>query len=119
MADYMRVLKWPVIGWVVVDLIFLAMVLVSRGTAGMLTPASLSPLLLGFGAWAGYKMVDLGGKFYDGIVAGVVVGVVCGVLTLVLLAVLGMMAEAVPEFTFNLGMNVAGAVLGAGYASTK
>ncbi len=119
MADYVRVLKWPIIGWIIVDLVFLAMVLVARGTAGMLTAPTLSPLLLGFGAWAGYKMVELGGKFYDGIVAGVVVGVVCGVLTLVLLGVLGAMADAVPEFTFNLGMNVVGAVLGAGYASTK
>ncbi len=72
-----------------------------------------------FGAWAGYKTVELGGKFYDAVAAGVVTGVVCGVLTLVLLAVLGGLADAVPEFTFNIGMNIVGAVVGGGYALTK
>ncbi len=116
----MRALKWPIIAWIIVDVIFLAMTFVG-GVMEMLTPATLSPLLLAFGAWAGYKIVEFKGNFVDLIFVGVVVGVVCGVLTIVLLLAHGMMGMGVllSEFVFNLGMNLVGAIVGGGYALTK
>ncbi len=116
----MRALKWPIIAWIIVDVIFLAMTFVG-GVMEMLTPATLSPLLLAFGAWTGYKIVEFKGNFVDVIVVGVVVGVVCGVLTVVLLLAHGMMGMGVllSEFVFNVGMNLVGAIVGGGYALTK
>ena len=46
---YVNALKWPVIGWVVVDLVLLAASFVSPGIVVMMTPEALSPLLLLFG----------------------------------------------------------------------
>ncbi len=113
-------MKWPIIGWVVVDLVFLGITFVG-GVMEMLTPGALSPLLLAFGAWAGYKTVEFKGNFVAVIVSGIVVGVVCGVLTIVLLLAHGMTGSGVllAEFVFNLGMNLVGAIVGGGYALTK
>ncbi len=119
-ADYMRALKWPIIAWVIVDIIFLAITFV-HGVMNMLTPAGLSPLFIAFGAWAGYKIVEFKGKFPDVIAAGVIVGVVCGVLGVILLLAHGMtgMGDLTAEFTFDAAMNLVGAIVGGGYALTK
>ncbi len=116
----MRALKWPIIAWVIVDIIFLAITFV-HGVMDMLTPAGLSPLFIAFGAWAGYKIVEFKGKFPDVIAAGVIVGVVCGVLGVVLLLAHGMtgMGDLTAEFTFDAAMILVGAIVGGGYALTK
>jgi len=71
-----------------------------------------------FGAWVGSKMVQMGGKYYDGLVGGVVLGVVLGVIEVVFFAMSGM-GDLLSGFVFSLVMGIVGALIGAGYASTK
>lgn len=120
---YSNALKWPVIGWVIVDVVFLLASFVSPGVSAMLTPAALAPLLLLFGLWAGYKIVEFGGNFGSVIVAGLVVGLVCAFLIVIgfgaINDVLGGIAGALPFGIFGLGLNVAGAIIGGGFALSK
>ncbi len=60
---YVRALKWPIITWVVVDLVMLAAALLFGDIVPMMTPAVLAPLLLAFGLWAGSKIVEFGGGY--------------------------------------------------------
>lgn len=118
-ADYVRALKWPIIGWIVVDIALLVSTYVG-GFMEMLTPGSLAPVLLAFGAWAGYKIVEFKGKFVDVIIAGVVIGLVCGGLALVLFAVRNVPTSVWPaSFTFDVLMNIVGAIIAGGFALTK
>jgi len=113
MAD---ALKWPIIGWITVDVLFI-LVLFVDGVDALMTPATLAPLALGFGIWAGYKTVEFGGGFGGAIGAGVIVGAVCGLLTLLLGVVHGM--SVFPLAVFNLALNIAGAVVGGGFLLTR
>jgi len=120
---YVNALKWPVIGWVVVDLVLLTASFVSPGIVVMMTPEALSPLLLLFGLWAGYIIVEHGGNFGSVIVAGLVVGFVCALLTVVgfgvINNVMGGISGALPFGVFSLGLNLAGAVIGGGFALSR
>lgn len=120
---YVNALKWPVIGWVIVDLVFLVASFVSPDIVPMMTPAALAPLLLLFGLWAGYKIVEFGGNFGSVIVAGLVVGFVCALLTVVgfgvINNVMGGVAGALPFGIFSLVLNLSGAVIGGGFALSK
>lgn len=120
MADYVRALKWPVIAWIEVDIVMLAMSYLA-GVMDMLTPAVIAPLTLAFGVWAGYKIVEFGGKVLDVVVAGAVVGVVCAGLTLVGFGLVrGMGFEAIlPLAVFAAGFNLFGAFIGGGFALSK
>lgn len=120
---YVNALKWPVIGWVVVDLVLLVASFVSPGIVVMMTPAALAPVLLLFGLWAGYKIVEFGGNFVSVLVAGLVVGIVCAFLTVVgfgvINNVMGGVAGAAPFGVFSLALNLTGAVIGGGFALSK
>ncbi len=110
-------LKWPIIGWIVVDVIFIA-VAYAEGVGAMFSPATVTPLMLAFGAWVGYKTVDLGGGFVSAIIAGVIVGAVCGVLTIIGFGVVHGMEGMNGMAIYAVGMNTAGAVVGGGFALT-
>ncbi len=112
-------LRWPIITYVLGFIVFVAAALVSPGI-GKMFPADGDFILdLVFGAWTGSKMVETGGKYYDGFIGGVVLGIVLGVVEVVFLAMSGMMADAVSGFVFALVIGIIGALIGAGYASTK
>ncbi len=115
------VLKWPIIGWIVVD-ILLILVLYVDGVSHVMTPATLAPLALAFGVWVGYKTVDGGGSFSSAIINGAIVGAVCGVLTLLMGAIHAMDNREV--FVFALAvyfavLNISGAVVGGGFLLTN
>ena len=113
------VLKWPIIGWIVVD-VLLILVLYVDGVSHVMTPATLAPLALAFGAWVGYKTVDGGGGFSNAIVNGAIVGAVCGVLTLLMGAIHGMdNGEVFALAVYFVGLNISGAVVGGGFLLTN
>jgi len=119
-AEYGRALKWPIIGWIAVDVPFVILSYI-RGVSEVFTPATLAPLLLAFGVWAGYKIVQFNGGFVDAIVAGVVVGAVCGALIIIGPGIIrGAGVAAVwPLTVFAFEMNLFGAIVGGGYALSK
>ena len=117
--NYLNVLKWPIITYVFGFIVFVVGSLVAPGIGSMFPADGDFILDLVFGAWVGYKMVDLGGKYYDGFIGGVVLGIVLGVVEVVFFAMSGMMADLVSGFVFSLLIGIIGALIGAGYASTK
>ena len=120
MADYMRALKWPVIAWVISDILFVVLSYV-KGVAELFTPPVLALLATAFGIWGGYKIVQFKGGFVDAMGAGVVLGVACFILCYVGFGlVLGMPTEGwLPIGTFMGSLNFTGALIGGGFALTK
>ena len=83
---------------------------------GMLNPTTIGPLTLAFGVWAGYKAIEHGGNYGDVIVVGLVVGLVGGLgFGIVHVSASHIWPLAVFAFSFNL----AGALVGGGFALTK
>ncbi len=118
-ANYLNVLKWPIITYLIGGLVFTAGVLVAPAIEKMLPVEAPFILYLVFGIWTGYKMVETGGKYYDGLIAGVIVGVVIGLFEVVVSVMSGMSANMASEFVFALVWTIGGAIIGAGYRSTK
>lgn len=116
MAPLAQAVKWPVISWVVVDVVFLLTGFV-EGVLELLTPAVVAPLAVAFGVWAGYKMIEFGGNYIGAIVAGAIVGAACAILTLVLGVVHAM--PVIPMAVLSLALNLNGALVGAGFALTR
>jgi len=121
---YVKALKWPVITWVVVDVIFLIGVALFPDIGSYATPGALTPLLLAFGIWAGYKIVQFGGNYLHAAIAGLVVGVVCAILAIVgfgviLASVTGGISAVLPAAVYYLAVNLFGALIGGGFALSK
>jgi len=116
---YAAVLKWPILTYVIGFVVFVVGVLVAPASGKMYPPDTDFILDLIFGAWVDYKLVEKGGKYYDGIIGGVVIGAVLGVFEVVFLVMTGMISDAISGFVFALVLGINGAIIGAGYASTK
>ena len=117
-VNYLNVLKWPIITYVLGFIVFVVGSLVAPGIGSMFPADGDFILDLVFGVWVGSKMVQMGGKYYDGLIGGVVLGIVLGVVEVVFFAMTGM-ADLVSGFVFSLVIGIVGALIGAGYASTK
>jgi hypothetical protein len=117
-VNYLNVLKWPIITYILGSIFLIIGGLVSPGIGSMF-PATQTDFIfdLIFGAWVGSKMVQMGGKYYDGLLGGVVMGVVIGVIEIMFVTMEGM-SDPASGFVFSLLMVVIGALIGAGYAST-
>lgn len=117
---YWEALKWPILSWVAVDVVIL-LSSYAEGITEMLTPAALSPILVAFGIWAGYRIVEFGGNYLSAIVAGLIVGAVCGVLIYVGLGgIRGLgLAEMWPMALFGFTFNIVGALIGGGFVLSR
>ena len=119
-VNYLNVLKWPIITYVIGFIVFVVGSIVAPGIEKLFPADGDFILDLVFGAWVGYKMVQMGGKYYDGIIGGVILGIVLGVVEVVFLAMSPMMEiDLASGFVFALVIGIVGALIGAGYASTK
>jgi hypothetical protein len=124
-VSYPNVLKWPIITYILGSIFLIVGGLVAPGIDSMF-PATETDFILDliFGAWVGSKMVQTGGKYYDGLLGGAAMGVVIGVIEVVFLALASIIAmegmgDLASGFVFSLLMAVIGALIGAGYALTK
>ena len=120
MADYIRALKLPVLTWVLLDIVFVVLSYV-KDVADMFTQPVLALMALALGIWGGNKIVQFNGNYADALFAGIILGVVCFVLCIVGFGlVLGLgIAGSIPVATFMGSLNLAGALIGGGYALTK
>ncbi|MCI0550211.1 MAG: hypothetical protein L0287_04590 [Anaerolineae bacterium] len=123
---YARALKWPIISWVVIDLVFLVAFFIYPSQIGTMgAPGNLTVLLLAVGAWAGYKIVEFGGNYLHAAIAGLIVGAVCAVLDVIGFGVIaaGLTGGITPDLLagalYFLGMNFFGSLIGGGFALTK
>jgi hypothetical protein len=121
--DYGRVLKWPVVAWIIITL---SAYLLSYITdiVGMMTPETMLPMVLAFGVWVGYKAVELDdeyGRIGKAFMAGASIGAVGAVLTVVTFGVFrGLGIDIfIPIAAMILLKSIAGAVIGGGFALTR
>jgi hypothetical protein len=124
-VNYPNVLKWPIITYILGSIFLVVAGFVAPGIDSMF-PATETDFILDlvFGAWVGSKMVQMGGKYYDGLLGGAAMGVVIGVIEVAFIALASVVAmegmgDLASGFVFSLLTAVIGALIGAGYASTK
>ncbi len=137
MAEYFRVLKYPLLFWFLLDTAGISLTALVPGYGVIQDSwASGAVWALPFGAWAAYKMIQFKGNAFHAMVAGVITGAWCGIMavtetgiTSVPVAVIttpagvvalgGNMAGLLPfGFAFFI-INVVGAVIGTGFALTR
>jgi len=116
-----KTLKWPVISLLIVGSIHFVAEAIAPGLREVFVPAVVAPLLLVFGIWVGYKMVQFGGHYGHVILAGVILGILPAVLDVVGFGMIlgrgvdyGMLAG-----TLGFGMILFGSLVGGGFALSK
>lgn len=123
---YIRALKWPVITWVVIDIVLPVALLIYPKQMGTLqAPGNLTVLGIAVGLWAGYKIVQFGGNYVSAAIAGLIVGAVCAVMAVIGFGVIaagvtgGITPDLLATALYFLAINFFGALIGGGYALTK
>ena len=121
MVDYVKALKWPVITWIVLDLLFIVVSPI-KGVSEMFSNDVSALYGLVFGLWVGYTMItQFKGTYGQAFVGGLIIGLVCLVLCIIGFGIVLKMgvAGALPIAIFMAMMNLSGALIGAGFALTK
>ena len=118
---YLKTLQWPVITLLIVGTIHFVAEMLMPDLKNMFQPPVLAPLLLAFGLWVGYRMVQSGGNYVHAILAGAILG-----LLPVMLDVAGFglilgrgLQVGVLAGVFGFGMIQFGALIGGGFALSK
>ena len=116
-----KTLKWPVICLLVAGGIHIAAEVAMPDLKTIFVPSVLSPLLLAFGAWAGYRAVQNGGNLVHAILSGAILGLMAVVLHV---GVFGMMLGrgVEPELLGGIAtlcLMVWGSLVGGGFALSK
>ena len=121
MSRLTRVLTWPVISLLITGGLHFTLEAIWPDLKATFIPAVLAPLLLGYGAWVGYRMVSAGGSYVEAVVAGAILGLLPVVLDVVGFGVIlgrgttaGTLAAA-----FGFSMIVFGALLGGGVRASQ
>lgn len=119
MSSLVRGLTWPVIALLFIGGTHLLAEALRPQLANVIGSATVMPIYLVAGGWAGYGTVRAGGSFVSGFVAGAVLGLMPVVLQLVGFGVLLGRDGAVVETTATFGFIAIfwGGVLGAGIAA--
>ena len=94
----MNVLKWPIVTYIVYTVVGIVFVAAAPGIMKLYPPEGDFIIGLIFGVWVGYKMVEKGGKYYDGIIGGVVMGLLVGAVAVGFLIAFGMPGDTVSIF---------------------
>jgi hypothetical protein len=71
---FAKTLKWPVISLLIVGSVHLLLEMVLPDLKTIFVPTVVAPVLLAFGLWVGYSMVQGGGNFGHAVVAAVLLG---------------------------------------------
>ena len=119
-----RALTWPIVGLLLTGSWHFVIEAVWPGLSTIFVPAVISPLLLGYGAWAGFRAAA-GAAPMAGFVAAIVAGLILGLLPLMLESVgfgviLGYGFDVrLLTGIYGLSMVLFGALLGGGFAITR
>lgn len=137
LAEYFRVLKYPLIVWLIGDTVVEILLILVPGyrviNNSFARPAVWS---LPIGAWVGYKMIEFKGNLFHAMVAGAVIGIWCALLAVIysgigsvpyavittpagLVVLAQNWAGALPYGFFFFMLNFIGAIVGAGFALTR
>ena len=69
-----KALKWPVISLLITGGFHIMVEAILPDLKNFFVPSVLTPILLAFGIWAGYKAVQFGGNYGQVILAGAILG---------------------------------------------
>ncbi len=126
MAEYLRVLKYPLLAWFVLDTVFvIGAKLVPASGNIMDSFVSNTVVALPLGAMAAYKMIEFKGNTFHAMVAGLITGLWCAVLAVtevgIILSPIGTYnpMDSLPSAFALFILNVIGAIVGAGFALTR
>jgi hypothetical protein len=128
-VHYLRALGFPTIAWVVTYVLIAVTIklfpdLVVRDGIAIGT-AFLVLVGWSLGAWAGYSIVEFGGKFIDVMLVSAIIAALAGVLQIIIVGVLVSFPAPVdvngqlPVAVFNLMPTLGGALTAGGFALTK
>lgn len=114
-------LRWPVLALIVTGAVHLMAEAIRPDLRNDFTPATIGPILLAYGLWVGYRLVDRGASFATALVAGAVVGLLPLALDAVGFGILlGRGVDAgLTAGAFGFLVVVFGALAGAGFASSR
>lgn len=114
-------LTWPIVSLLITGMWHFAAEAIWPDLQNLFVPAVLGPVLLAYGAWAGYRTANGGGGYAGAIVAGVILGVLPLMLDIVGFGVIlgrgtdvGLLAGV-----FGFSMVLFGSLLGGGYAAAR
>ena len=121
MSRLSRVLLWPVISLLITGGLHFTLEAIWPDLKATFVPAVLAPLLLAYGAWVGFRMVEIGGTYVHAIAAGVILGVLPVALDLIGFGVIldrGATAGTLVA-AFGFSMVLFGSLLGAGFVLSR
>jgi hypothetical protein len=114
-------LIWPIVSLLVTGMWHFTVEAIWPDLRTLFVPAVLGPILLSYGAWAGYRTVMAGGGYVAAIVAGAILGLLPLMLDIVgfgLILGRGIDTGALAGI-FGLSMVLFGSLLGAGFAVSR
>jgi hypothetical protein len=71
---YQRILMWPIITLVITGVTHFTIEAIWPDLRNFFVPPTLAPLLLAYGAWVGYRAVEVGAGFLPALASGVILG---------------------------------------------
>jgi hypothetical protein len=114
-------LTWPVISLIITGAWHLGVEAIWPDLRNLFIAPALAPLLLAYGAWAGYRTVTISGSFVVAVVAGAILGLLPLMLDIVGFGLLlgrgldvGLLAGV-----FGLSMVLFGGILGGGFGHSR
>jgi len=118
---FVKALRWPVIGLVITGGVHFIVEAIWPELKDIFVPPVLAGVLLGYGIWLGYKMIQFGGTYFQAIVAAVVLGLLPIILdTFGFGMILGRGIQAgMLAGIFGFCMILWGGLLGAGVALSR
>lgn len=111
-------LLWPIVSLLITGMWHFTVEAIWPDLRNAFVPPVLAPLLLAYGAWAGYRAITAGGNLVTAVAAGLVLGILPLALDTVGFGMLlgrGVDAGWLAGI-FGLSMVVFGSLLGGGYA---
>lgn len=116
-----KTLRWPIISLLITGGVHFAVEAMWPDLKNVFVPPVLAAVLLSYGVWVGYKMIQFGGTYLNAIVAGAILGLLPICLDVVGFGIIlgrGMQAGMLAGI-FGFCMILWGALLGSGVALSK
>jgi hypothetical protein len=120
-ARPMRAIALPVLSLLITGAVHFSLEAVWPDLKTTFIPPVLAPLLLAYGVWVGYRVVEAGGGYIGGIVAGAVVGLLPLALDIVGFGIIlgrGTTPGALAGI-FGFSMVLFGSLIGSGVAAGR
>src|SRR6185437_10751599 len=115
---FLKTLKWPIISLLITGMLHFGLEAAAPGLQATFIPAVLAALLLAYGIWVGYGVVQSGGNYAQALLAALILGLLPLLLDIFgfgLILGRGLGAGTLTGL-FGLSMIVWGALVGSGFA---